>query len=111
MIKERPGEIRRELQRVRASRNQHKEKNREQTLKNKRLEDRNQEITLSRDKWKSACKQSREELKALKRELLKKLENAQEETQRERQKAEEAQKQAEELQREMEATLQKKTKN
>ena len=77
---ERPGEIRRELQRVRASRNQHKEKNREQVL-NKRLQDRKQEITLSRDKWKKAFKQSREELKALKRELLEKLEKAQEEIQ------------------------------
>jgi len=105
---ERPGEIRRELQRVRASRNQHKEKNREQVLKNKRLQDRKQEITLSRDKWKKAFKQSREELKALKRELLEKLEKAQEEIQQERKKAEEAEKQTEQLQQEIEATLKKK---
>jgi hypothetical protein len=111
MNKERPGEIRRELQRVRTSRNKHKEKVCEQSLKNKRLKDRNQEITLSRNKWKNAYKQSHEELKILKRELIEKLKAAHKETRQECQKVEELQKQSEQLQYEMENLLEKKTKN
>ncbi len=108
MIKERPGELRREMKRIRDSRNKHKEQNREQALKNRRLQDRNQEITFSRDSWKNACQQSREEMEALKKELLEKLRTAEKEAQQERQKAEEAKKLAEQLQCEMEIALQKK---
>ena len=111
MTKERPGELKREMKRIRDSRNKHKERNREQALKNRRLQDRNQEITCSRDKWKNVYEKSCEKMNSLKKELLEKLRIAEEEAQQERKKAEEAKKLAEQLQYEMDIALQKKTKN
>jgi chromosome segregation ATPase len=55
MLKELPGELNRKLKRMQSSRDNLKADNKEKAGKNKKLRDRNVELTESRDKWKSRC--------------------------------------------------------
>ena len=74
--KARPGDLRRQMKRVRKSRDNLKNINREKAAMNKKLKDRSVELAENRDQWKARSK-----------ELDRQLQAAQEETERERMRA------------------------
>lgn len=76
MERQRPTELNKKIKQLRSSRDNLKDHNRQKSLYNKRLRDRNVEITTSRDHWKMQCsehelvqKELRDELKASQAEL------------------------------------------
>lgn len=97
---ERPGDLRQEINRVRISRNHLKDVCREKTAMNKKVRDRNVELTDNRDKWKATSK-----------ELKKQLKVAQEETKQERIRADRERERADKLQADVEIILEKKSKS
>lgn len=94
---ERPGDLRQEMNRVRNAKNHLKDVCRDKTAMNKKLRDRNVELTENRDKWKIKSK-----------ELEDQLETAQKEVERERKRADHEQERAEKLRAEIETVLEKK---
>lgn len=95
---ERPGDLRQEINRVRVSRNHLKDVCREKTAINKKIRDRNVELTEGRDKWKSKSK-----------ELEGHLKEAKKETAREQARADQEKERADKLQAEIEMILKKKS--
>ena len=69
MLKERPGDLNSKLKRMQSSRDNLKENNREKTLQNKKLRDRNIEITESRDMWRSRSQELKKELESKQEEF------------------------------------------
>jgi len=96
--KARPGDLRRQMNRVRDSRDNLKNINREKAVTNKKLRDRSVELTESRDQWKARSK-----------ELDRQLQAVQEETERERMRADKECERADKLQAEIEAVWGKKS--
>lgn len=104
MNKERPGELNQKIKRLKTSRDELKLNNREKAQRNKKLRDRNVEITENRDRWKAHSK----ELIHQKEDLERQIQAAKDETKRERMRADEERKRADRLQAEIEAILKKK---
>ena len=96
--KARPGELRQQMNRVRNSRDNLKDINREKAAMNKKLRDRNVELTESRDQWKARSK-----------ELDCQLRTAEEETEHERMRANKERERADKLQAEIETVWGKKS--
>ncbi len=105
MNKERPGELNQKIKRLQGSRDGLKLNNREKAKQNKKLRDRNVEITENRDQWRNRSK----ELICQKEDLERQVEVAKEETKRERLRADEERKRADKLQTEIEIILKKKS--
>jgi hypothetical protein len=110
MLKELPGELNRKLKRMQFSRDNLKECNREKTQQNKRLRDRNVELTENRDKWKSHCRELEEEFKCQREELRLQIESANQAIEQEKIQKDREHKRAELLQAEIEE-LKKKLKS
>jgi hypothetical protein len=98
MKKARPGDLRQQMNRVRHSRDNLKNINREKAAMNKKLRDRSVELAEGRDQWKVHSK-----------ELERQLQAAQEETERERMRADKELERADKLQAEIEAVWGKKS--
>ena len=96
--KARPGDLRQQLKRVRNSRDNLKNINREKATVNKKLRDRNVEITENRNQWKARSK-----------ELDRQLQAIQEEAELERIRADKERERADRLQAEMDAIREKKS--
>ena len=96
--KDRPGELRQQINRVRDSRDNLKRINREKAVMNKKLRDRSAELTESRDQWKARSK-----------ELDRQLQAAQEEIEQERMQLSKERERADTLQAEIEAVWGKKS--
>ncbi|MGH7250213.1 MAG: hypothetical protein ACREGC_04510 [Minisyncoccia bacterium] len=96
--KARPGDLRLQMNRVRASRDNLKIHNREKSAINKKIKDRNVELTENRDHWKARSK-----------ELDRQVQTAQEEVERERIRADKERERADKLQAEIEAMWKKKS--
>lgn len=94
----RPGDLRQEMKRVRHSRDNLKNINREKGAKNKKLRDRNAELVENRDQWKARSK-----------ELGRQLQTAREETEFERMRADKERERADKLQTEIEIVWGKKS--
>lgn len=105
MNKERPGELKQKIKRLKTSRDELKLNTREKALQNKKLRDRNVEITENRDQWKARSK----ELDRQKGDLEQQILAAKEETERERIRANEERKRADKLQADIETFLKKKS--
>lgn len=97
-MKERPCDLNQKNKRLRDSRDTLKLKNREKSQDNKRLRDRNVEITENRDLWKTRSK-----------ELERQLHAAKEETELERIRVKEERERADRLQAELETIWKKKS--
>lgn len=98
MKKARPGDLRQQMNRVRNSRDNLKNINREKAVMNKKLRDRSVELAGSRDQWKAHSK-----------ELARQLQAAKEETELERIRADKERERADTLQAEIEAVWGKKS--
>lgn len=109
MGKERPGELRQKINRLKASRDTLKSNNRAKAQKNQKLRDRNVEITESRDHWSARTKELSTELKRQKEELEGQIRAAKEEALSQRRRADEEQKRADSLQTEIETVWKKKS--
>ena len=96
--KARPGDLRQQMNRVRISRDNLKNINREKAAMNKKLRDRSAELAENRDQWKARSK-----------ELDRQLQVAQEETERERMRANKERERADQLQTEIETVRGKKS--
>lgn len=96
--KERPCDIRQQMNRIRASRDNLKNLNKEKALISKKLRIRNAELIENRDQWKARTK-----------ELDRQLRLAQEEIKQERSRADRENKRAENLQNEIEKVWGKKS--
>ena len=96
--KDRPGDLRQEMSRIRQSRNNLKSINREKTAINKKIRDRNVELAENRDHWKARSK-----------ELVCQIQAAQEELERERMRADRERERADKLQAEIEKVWGKKS--
>ena len=96
--KVRPGDLRQQMNRVRNSRDNLKNINREKAAMNKKLKDRNVELAENRDQWKSRSK-----------ELDRQLQATQNEIERERMRADKERERADLLQAEVEAIRGKKS--
>ena len=96
--KERPGELRQQINRMRASRDNLKNTNREKAAANKKLRDRNVELTENRNLW-----------RARSLDLDRQLRAAQEEMENQKMRAEQELERANRLQTEIEAVLGKKS--
>jgi chromosome segregation ATPase len=107
MNKQRPTELNQKIKRLRASRDGLKLNNREKTLINQKLRDRNVEITESRDHWKTRSKELDRQREALEQQI----QVAKEETACERMRADEERNRAEKLQTEIESILKKKSRS
>lgn len=105
MKKERPCDQNQKIKRLQKSRDALKLNNREKTQHNKKLRDRNVEITESRDQWKARNK----ELNRQKEELEQQMQAAKEEIERERMRADEERNRANKLQAEIETVWKKKS--
>jgi hypothetical protein len=103
--KERPSEINKRMTRLKESRDGLKENNRNKTLLNQKLRDRNVEIEDCRDRWKKQSKV----LKVLQGELEEKLLSAQREAELERMRADTERDRADKLQIEVENIRKKKS--
>ena len=95
---DRPGDLRQEMKRVRFSRDNLKNINREKTATNKKLRDRNVELVENRDQWKLRSK-----------ELDRQLQAALEETEFERKRADKERERADKIQTEIEIMIEKKS--
>ncbi len=93
-----PGDLRQQMNRVRNSRDNLKNINREKAATNKKLKDRNVELAENRDQWKSRSK-----------ELDCQLQAAQEEIERERMRADKERERVGQLQTEIETMREKKS--
>jgi len=96
--KARPGDLRQQMNRVRNSRDNLKNINREKAAINKKLRDRNVELAENRDQWKARSK-----------ELDNQLQAVQEEAERERIRADKECERADKLQTGIEAIWEKKS--
>jgi hypothetical protein len=104
-MKERPCDLNQKNKRLQKSRDTLKLKNREKYLDNKKLRDRNVEITENRDEWKAYSK----ELASQKEGLEQQLHVSREEIERERIRTKEERERADQLQAELETILKKKS--
>lgn len=95
---DRPGDLRQEMNRVRLSRENLKNINREKAATNKKLRDRSSELTENRDQWKARSK-----------ELDGQLQAAREETELERMRADKERERADKLQADIEVVWGKKS--
>jgi len=95
---DRPGDLRQKMNRVRLSRDNLKNINREKAAKNKKLRDRNAELVENRNQWKTRSK-----------ELDRELQKTREEAEFERMRADEERKRADKLQAEIELVWGKKS--
>lgn len=95
--KARPGDLRQQLRRVRSSRDNLKNINREKAAVNKKLRDRSVELAENRDQWKARSK-----------ELNYQLQAAREEIERERMQVNKERERADRLQAEIDAVREKK---
>jgi len=102
MLKERPYELNQKLKRIQASRDNLKANNREKVLQNKKLRDRNVEITESRDMWRSRTKELEKALDDQRRDLTTQIQAANEKIEEEKQRVENEKKQADFLRVEIE---------
>jgi DNA repair exonuclease SbcCD ATPase subunit len=102
MLKERPYELNQKLKRVQASRDDLKSNNREKSLQNKKLRDRNAEITQSRDMWKSRNKELEKALERHKEDLILQIETTNKAIEEERKRTEKERERADFLQAEIE---------
>jgi hypothetical protein len=109
MTKERPGELNQKIKRLRTSRDELKLNNREKTKRNKKLQDRNVEITESRDQWKVRSKELSKKLDSQKRDLEQQIQVAKDEAERERMRADKELERANKLQVEIEIIFKKKS--
>lgn len=66
---DRPGDLRQQVNRVRHSRDNLKNINREKAAVNKQLRDRNAELTENRDQWKARSKELNRQLQAAQEEI------------------------------------------
>ncbi len=105
MTKERLCELNQKIKRLRTSRDDLKLNNREKTLCNKKLRDRNVEITENRDQWKARSK----ELDRQKEEMEQQIQATKEELERERMRADKERERADKLQAEIETVWKKKS--
>lgn len=105
--KELPGELNKKLKRVKSSRDNLKECNREKAQQNKKLRDRNVEIAVSRDKWKSRTKELEKELERERNELKLQIEAATQAAAKEKNRADKESERAERLQAENEEVKKK----
>jgi len=96
--KSRPCDLRQQMNRMRTSRDNLKNINREKALANKKIRDRNAEFAENRDKWKAHSK-----------ELDRQLQAAQEEIERERLRADKECERADKFQSEIETIWEKKS--
>lgn len=67
--KDRPGNLRQQMNRVRNSRDNLKSINREKAAVNKKLRDRSVELAENRDHWKARCKELDHQLQAAQEEI------------------------------------------
>ena len=95
--KDRPGELRQQMKRIRNSRDNLKNINRGKATMNKKLRDRGVELAENRDQWKARSK-----------ELERQVQTAQEETALERMRADKERERADQLQTEIETVWKKK---
>ncbi len=95
---DRPGDLRQEMNRVRLSRDNLKNINREKAAMNKKIRDRNAELVENRDQWKARSK-----------ELDDQLQTAREEIEFERMRADRERERADKLQTEIEVVWGKKS--
>lgn len=102
MLKERPGELNRKLKRIQSSRDNLKEDNKEKAEKNKKLRDRNAELTENRDKWKSRCQVIEKALERQKDDFQLQIKAASEAVEEEKKRAEKERERADLLQVEVE---------
>jgi len=109
MDKERPCELNKKIKRLKTSRDELKENNRKKTLQNKKLRDRNVEITTSRDQWRSRSKAFELDFENQKEGLMQQIQHAQEEIERERKRADEERIRADKLQSEIDTVWKKKS--
>jgi acyl-CoA synthetase (NDP forming) len=102
MLKERPYELNQKLKRMQASRDNLKDSNREKMLQNKKLRDRNEEITQSRDMWRARTQELEKAINAVQQDYEHQIEVARQLAGKERIRAENERAHAEQLQRELE---------
>jgi hypothetical protein len=98
MEKERPAELNKKIKRLKCSRDNLKECNRQKTQINKKLRDRTVEITTSRDSWRKQC----ENYQRAQEEFEQKLEISLVEVEKERARADVERERAEKLEIEIE---------
>lgn len=98
--KERPGELRQQINRMRNSRDNLKNINREKALINRKIRDRNVELTEGRNQWRVRST-----------EIACQLREAQEEAERQRIRADKEHERANKLQAEIETVLEKKSRD
>jgi hypothetical protein len=98
MEKERPAELNKKIKRLKCSRDNLKECNRQKTQINKKLRDRTVEITTSRDSWRKQC----ENYQRAQEEFEQKLEISLVEVEKERARANVERERAEKLEIEIE---------
>ena len=104
-MKQRPCDLNQQLKRSQASRDGLKLNNRKKALVNKKLQDRNVELTENRDHWKTRSK----ELVHQKDELEQQLQAAKEEIERERLRVNTERARADQLQAEIDSIWKKKS--
>lgn len=109
MEKQRPTELNKKIKRLKSSRDNLKDLNREKTLYNKKLRDRNVEITASRDYWRKHCEAECREHERVQNEFREKLNTSQAELELERTRANLERDRAEELEKEIERIRGKKS--
>lgn len=107
MLKEKPGEINRKYKRMQASRDNLKETNQEKAQQNKKLRDRNVELTESRDMWKSRSLQLEKTLECQKEELKLQIEIANKTAEEERMRGEKGRERVGQLETELEEAKKK----
>lgn len=80
--KDRPGDLRREMNRVRQSRATLRKRNLEKTAMNKKLRDRNVELAERGDRWRAQSYDQERQLKEIREELERERERANQERER-----------------------------
>lgn len=88
MLKETPYALNQKLKRIQASRDNLKKSNREKMLQNKKLRDRQVEITQSRDMWRSRTQELEKAGNVLKQDYEQQLKIAQQQAENEKLRAE-----------------------
>lgn len=102
MLKETPYQLNQKLKRMQASRDNLKDSNREKMHQNKKLRDRNAEITESREMWKARSKELEKTLVNQREDLEHQIETACKAAENEKRRAENERKRADLLQVEIE---------
>ena len=107
MAKDRPTELHKIIKRLKYSRDQLKELSREKTSLNKKLRDRNVELTTNRDYWRDKCSESED----AQQKLNQTIQACQEEVERERRRVQSKSEHAEQLKLELSALREKKSRS